>query len=319
MPPPDGPRADTQHPNDPELTRLINQHRDQKNGSTYAALKQYYEARYGPLPANSNIWGGDISQNDSKVGALLEGLRDGIGYYTGAKFLTDGFNLAGGGGSPQTNSTIANPGAPSPTGGNRILDTLRRGNDIYQTARPYIDAFGRIAGGAADQRAEDRGAQAEYDLARVPIHNAQNLQFSNARLDADRRRMREIGSADMLTNLKPPTDPRAKFGNAGGVNPETIAMMRERATKALDSGSDVPELQTVPNQPGGGPTRTDSLLRTLDLVGSGVRTVNDLGGLSGNDGGRSTSVNAPADLEAGIFRQQEQDIPWWSPLGRRAN
>lgn len=189
---------------------------------------------------------------------------------------------------------------------------------VGPVASAALNAAGTIAGGASRQRAQDRGAQAEYDVSRVPVQNAQALQYANARMGADQARMRQIGSADMLGNSRPPTDPRARLSGAGYMNPETIAMMRERAMKALESGSDVPQLQTMPDRPGGGGTKTDSFLNALSMAGTGVGALREAGVFGGNDGGRGVSVNAPADLEASIYGARDEDAPWWSPL-RRGN
>lgn len=311
---PNGPRVDLLYPQDTQLAQLVKEHRDQKSGGSLRALQTYYESRYGPLPQGHNLWGGHLTPNDSLGSFLRDGAQMGMQTYTGAQIFSPGV--------PTTNSTsTANTPLPTraPSTGSRFLDIIDR-------AEPYIDAFGRMAGGAADQRAEDRGAQAEYDIARVPVENAQALQFAQAKRQAEADRFRQIGGMDMLQNFKTPTDPRAqKFLGPNGqlpggqINPDTMAMMRERSMKALESGSDVPTRQAMPNQPGGGPTGTDSFLRTLRLAGDGLGTLREAGLMGGGDGGRQTSVNAPADLSASIFRNQDDDAPWWSPLARRGN
>src|SRR5688572_9559974 len=102
---------------------------------------------------------------------------------------------------------------------------------------------GDLAKGASKQRAEDRGAQAEYDGLRVPIQNSQALQYAQARQGADRSRMGQIAGADMLGNFQPSSDPRAQKLQHNGqlrggqINPETVQMMRARALQALESGS----------------------------------------------------------------------------------
>lgn len=139
-----------------------------------------------------------------------------------------------------------------------------------------LSVAGDLAGGAANQRAQDRGAQAEYDILRSQLENnrisnanQQTMQHNQDRLGAERSRMGQIAGADMLGSSKPPTDPRARLSGAGYMSPETIAMMRERAMQALQSGSDVPELQRsapTPQMPQG--AGLDSFLRALQMGGN---------------------------------------------------
>jgi len=186
---------------------------------------------------------------------------------------------------------------------------------------------GGLAGGASRQRAEDRGAQGEYDLMRTSTQNRDALENSIAKRQAEQARMKQVAGADMLGNFKTPTDPRAaKFLGEGGalpggqVNPETIAMMRERAMKALATGSDTPQLQTMPMKPGGGATGMDTFLNTLNMGSTALGALGQAGIFNrGNGEEQVSSVNAPKNLEAEIFaRQREDDVPYWSPL-RRGN
>lgn len=197
---------------------------------------------------------------------------------------------------------------------------------IGPVASAALDIGGKVAGGMSKQRAEDRGAQGEYDAMRVPIENSQAMQHAQMRRQAEADRLRQISGAEMLQNFKGPTDPRAqKYLGAGGqlsggqISPETLAMMRERSMNALQSGSDVPQLQTMPQKPGGGATGMDSFLNALSMGGTALGALRESGVLRGDDGGQQTSVNAPGDLSASIFRNRpEEDAPWWSPL-RRGN
>ena len=173
---------------------------------------------------------------------------------------------------------IAAPIAAAPfTGGTSLLGMLGAGAKTAGLIGTGLGVAGKLAGGAANQRAQDRGAQAEYNWARIPIQNSQALQQSKDRLSADQARMRQIGSADMLGSMKPPTDPRARLGGGGQMSPETLQMMRARAMNALESGSDVPQMQTMPNQPGGGATGMDSFLRTLQMAGTGLGAMQESG------------------------------------------
>jgi hypothetical protein len=193
---------------------------------------------------------------------------------------------------------------------------------IGPVASAALNVAGKVAAGASQQRAQDRGAQAEYDALRVPLQNSQQLQYAQARLGADRSRMGQIAGADMLGNFKAPTDPRAaKFQNngqlsGGQIDPATIAMMRQRAMSALDSGSDIPQMQQLPTKPGGGATGMDSFLNALSLGSTALGGLREAG-LFGNDGGRQSSMGAPAKVAQGIFDHQPEE-PWWSPL-RRGN
>ena len=195
---------------------------------------------------------------------------------------------------------------------------------VGPVASAALDAAGTLAGGASKQRAADRGAQAEYDALRVPLANSQALQYAQAKRQAEADRLRQIGGADMLQNFHTPTDPRAqKFLGANGqlpggqISPETLALMRERSMRALQNGSDVPEMQALPAKPGGGPTGMDSFLNALNLGGTVVGGLREAGLIGGGDGGRQASVTAPADLAASIFKQRpEDDVPPWSPLSR---
>jgi hypothetical protein len=188
---------------------------------------------------------------------------------------------------------------------------------VGPVASAALNAAGTMAGGAAKQRSADRGAQAEYDAARIPISNAQSMQHAGMKRDAETARLRQIYGADMLGSSKPPTDPRAKLSGAGYVSPESVQLMRSRAMQALQSGSDVPQLQTMPEKPGGGATGMDSFLNALNIGSTALGGLRHAGLLGGDDGGRQSSVNAPADLEASIYGAQEE-IPWWSPM-RRGN
>lgn len=282
---PDGPRVDLLYPNDAELARLVKEHRDEKNGSSYKRLLAYYESRYGPLPPNHSMWNGEIGVNDSIGSGLLDGLKLGVNLYTGMQaFPTSG-------GAPTNATTTTNMPMPTntrpPTGGGRILDILDR-------AGPYVDAFGRVADGVSRQRAEDRGAQAEYDVSRVPVANAQAMQHAQMKRQAEADRLRQISGADMLQNFQTPTDPRAqKFMGANGqlpggqINPETLKLMRERSMKALESGSDVPQLQTMPDRPGGGPTGTDTLLGALNNSRTALGSLREAGIFGGRKIGRA--------------------------------
>lgn len=211
------------------------------------------------------------------------------------------------------------------TGGGSLLTMLGMGAKTAGLIGAGLGAAGTIAGGMSKQRAEDRGAQGEYDSLRVPIENSQAMQHAQMKRQAEADRLRQIGGADMLSNFTTPTDPRAqKFLGANGqlpggqINPETLQLMRSRATTALNSGSDVPTLQQMPAKPGGGATGMDSLLNALSMGGTAVGVLREAGVLGGNDGGRAASVNAPADLSASIFNRDDEDAPWWSPL-RRGN
>lgn len=202
------------------------------------------------------------------------------------------------------------------TGGSSLLTTLGLGSKAATLIGAGAGIAGQLAGGAAKQRAADRGAQAEYDAARIPISNAQAMQHANLKRDAETARMRQLFGADMLSNSKPPTDPRTKLSGAGYANPETVALMRSRAMQALQSGSDVPTLQTMPEKPGGGATGMDSFLNALNIGSTALGGLQQAGLLGGSTPQieRVGSINElPSVLPPG-----QEEIPWWSPM-RRGN
>lgn len=209
------------------------------------------------------------------------------------------------------------------SGGSSLLTMLGMGAKTAGLIGAGLGTAGAVAGGMSKQRAEDRGAQADYDAMRVPIQNSQSLQYAQAKRQAEADRLRQIGGAEMLQGFKAPTDPRAqKYTNngqlmGGQISPETLAMMRDRSMNALNSGSDVPQMQAMPAKPGGGATGMDSFLNALSMGGTTLGVLRESGLLNG-DGGRSSSVNAPADLASSIFKKKpEDDVPAWSPLARR--
>jgi hypothetical protein len=173
---------------------------------------------------------------------------------------------------------IAGPIAAAPfTGGASLLGMLGASAPVAGAIGAGLGVAGQLAGGAANQRAQDRGAQAEYDGLRIPIENQVGLNYANSRRAAESDRLRQLGGTDMLSNFSTPTDPRAqKFLGQGGalpggaINPETLALIRERASKALATGSDVPPMQRLPQEPGGGATTTDSVLRALQMGGTAL-------------------------------------------------
>ena len=182
-----------------------------------------------------------------------------------------------------------------------------------------IGIAGDIAGGAANSRAQDRGARAEYDLLRQQIENnrigdanSQGLAYATARRGAETDRLRQIGGADMLANSKPPTDPRARLSGAGYMNPETIALMRERAMQALQSGSDVPEMQRTmptPTMPQG--TGMDSFLRVLQASGMGANALREFGARQQRPVPGAEQVGDINQLAGVLPQGQQEPIPWW--------
>lgn len=211
---------------------------------------------------------------------------------------------------------IAGVAAAPFTGGGSLLTTLGLGAKTAGMIGAGLGVAGKLASGASTQRAEDRGAQAEYDVNRVPVQNAQALQYAQAKTGAEGNRMRQIASADMLGSSKPPTDPRARMSGAGYMSPETITMMRERAMKALESGSDVPEMQTMPDRPGGGGTKMDSFLNVLNMAGTGMGALKESGVL-GQPAHRGELVGDVDDL-AGVLPPGQQELPpWMAPPPRR--
>jgi len=181
-----------------------------------------------------------------------------------------------------------------------------------------IDIAGQMAGGAARNRAADRGAQGEYDLMRTQTQNRAALENAAAQMQAEGTRRGQLVGLDRTANYKSSADPRAvKFGgeqHGSAVSPETQALMRERTMKALQTGSDTPTLQTMPAKPGGGATGMDTFLRTLQGVGTGLGALQQ-SGILGQGDGKQAAVNAPADLEAIIFGNRDEE----DPLLRRGN
>lgn len=212
---------------------------------------------------------------------------------------------------------IAGPLAAAPfTGGTSLLGMLGMGAKTAGMIGAGLGTAGRLASGASAQRAQDRGAQADYNLLRQQVENQRvgNENTNAMALARDRRsaeadRLRQLGSVDMLSGMKPPTDPRARFDTGGRMSPEHLAMVRERAMKALESGSDVPQLQTsgpTPTMPRG--TGTDSFLNALSMGGTvlgGMREAGLFGGSQPAPGG------VDLDKISGVGRVAEDERPWW--------
>lgn len=172
------------------------------------------------------------------------------------------------------------------TGGASLLGTLGMGAKTAGLIGAGLGAAGQLAGGAANQRSADRASQAEWDMIRAQMENqrignqnTQALQFATARRGAETDRLKQLGSVDMLSQSKPPSDPRAVLSGAGYMSPDHLAMIRERAMKALESGSDVPELQQTAALPAQLPqgTGTDSFLKALSMGSTALGALNEAG------------------------------------------
>lgn len=222
--------------------------------------------------------------------------------------------------------SIAGPLVAAPfTGGTSLLGLLGASAPVASAIGAGLGAAGRLASGASAQRAQDRGARTEFDLynnaaynrdmqSRTGQQNEQALLYAKARQDAERNRLRQIGSADMLGSSRPPTDSRAVLSGAGYMSPETIALMRDRAMKALESGSDVPELAQMPAyretqmaQPG----KMDSFLSALSMGGTAAGALREAGLLGG---GQSAPVSQMGQVNlppTPVGQLDDDDRPWW--------
>lgn len=248
-------------------------------------------ARNGmPVPNGMHIdSGGSLNQKNRlgrnvAIGAAATGLAltgfgmAGMGPLSGAFGAGAGAAGAGAGAAGASGATAAGTGAILPTLASTAYPTLAAAAPTLAGAttlaggtalatpsllstlgstgvRQGINAAGRLASGASDQRAEDRGAQAAY-----------NVNSAYPRMLSERMRTQQLIGADLSENFHRTTDPRAtKYQTDGpsGINPETLALIRSRAQAALQSGSDVPAMP----QPG----RADRLLNILDYAGQGMQ------------------------------------------------
>ena len=120
--------VDKLHPGDLELARLVKDHKDRKDGGSYKALKDYYEAKYGKLPANSNISMGEIGENDSFVKSWLIPTAAAFG---GAYGLEKAFG-SGSNPSPTIGGDLETPGTVNvgPQVGSTAGDALKTGTGL---------------------------------------------------------------------------------------------------------------------------------------------------------------------------------------------
>jgi len=214
------------------------------------------------------------------IGAAAVGTMGAAGVFGGAAGAASG---AAGGTSAATGAGAAGAAGTAAGTGGSFLGAL--GGSKAALLGLGLSTAGKLAGGAADQRSQDRGAQAEYDLTRhgmeqqrIGTQNSQALQYATAKTGAEQNRMRQVASADMLGSMKTPTDPRARFDNGGRMSPETIAIMRDRAMTALESGSDVPTMQqteATPQMPEG--SGMDSFLNALRMGSTAVGALQESG------------------------------------------
>lgn len=170
---------------------------------------------------------------------------------------------------------IAGPIAAAPfTGGSSLLTTLGLGAKAAQGIGAGLGAAGRIAGGISSGRAKGRADEATLESLLASRNNQTQLERSRLALGAQGQRQGQLVGADLLGSMHAPTDPRAmKFASGSSVSPETIAGIRSRATNALNTGSDVPQLQT-PQVPQAG--KADSFLNALSYGGTALGALGQL-------------------------------------------
>ena len=193
-------------------------------------------------------------------------------------------------------ASIAGPIAAAPfTGGTSLLGTLGLGAGAAQAIKTGLGVAGNLAKGASAQRAEDRGAQTEYNLS-----NDQNrLNYAQFNQGDAQRQMRQRLSADLLGNTQDPMDPRAaKFGSSSRVNPDTIAALRQQGM--------TPRTMTTSAQPK--PTGTDSFLNTLGLAGTTLGGLQQ-SGLLNRQPPREQAVGADQLNTAGLPRAPLEVAP----------
>lgn len=164
-------------------------------------------------------------------------------------------------------ASIAGPLAAIPfTGGASALGMLGMGAKTAATLGGVIGAAGKVAGGISQGRAAGRVQEAGVTQRADEARNAALLRQAQLKMLAERQRTGQLAGADLSSSMHAPTDPRiSKYVTGGGLSPETIQMIRSRATNALQSGSDVPALQNTPLPQAG---RTDSILNALSLGGT---------------------------------------------------
>ena len=161
-------------------------------------------------------------------------------------------------------ASIAGPLAAAPfTGGTSLLGTLGLGAKTAGLIGAGLGTAGKLAQGASAQRAQDRGAQTEFNLA----NDRNRLAYGQFNQGDQQRQLRQRLSADLLGNTQGPVDPRAqKFGMGSRINPDTLAALRQ-------SGMTSQAMQPT-GQPK--PSGLDSFLSTLGMAGTAMGALGQL-------------------------------------------
>lgn len=162
---------------------------------------------------------------------------------------------------------IAGPLIAAPfTGGTSLLGLLGASAPVAGAIGAGLGAAGTIAGGMSQGRATGRANEASLQSQLAERQNQTALDAARLKLSADSKRTGQLVGADLSQNWQPIQDPRMqKFGTPQGLSPDLLNQIRTRAQSALNTGSDVPAMQTptVPQANG-----LDSLLNALSVGGS---------------------------------------------------
>lgn len=138
------------------------------------------------------------------------------------------------------------------TGGTSLLGMLGMGAKTAGMIGTGLGVAGKLAGGAANQRSADRGAQTEYNL----LNDQNRLNYAKFNQASDATNLRRGLSGDLLNSFQRPTDPRAEKFFGGKIDPAMVLRMQTSRTDHMTP--------TAQPQPGGG----DSFLRSLSMAGT---------------------------------------------------
>ena len=162
-----------------------------------------------------------------------------------------------------------------------------------------LGAAGAVAGSIAQGRQNRRDTEGGQQFQMDATRNSQTLDAEQATMEAERRRMRQMIASDLLGSSSAPTDPRARFGGGGQIDPATLERMRSSASRTTPDIS-MPQFSGMPRS-----GKLDSFLNILGGVGSFAHLLNNRGqgqepGSSPDDVRRQNGLPTPLDPLAGL-------------------